>query len=82
MENLQEKILEMIKNHFYNVDGTPEKSAKEITTLIENSYIENNKIKQVATDFFRYWWNTSGNNTDQGFDDWWKDNKKNYIANE
>ena len=28
-------------------------------------------IKKVAVDFFRYWWNTSGANTDEGFDKWW-----------
>jgi hypothetical protein len=31
---MEEEILKIIKNHFYNVDGTPEKSAKEITSHI------------------------------------------------
>ena len=37
-------------------------------------------IKQIASDFFRFWWNSPGNNTDQGFDDWWKDNKQEYHS--
>ena len=29
-------------------------------------------IKKIAVDFFYYWWNVQGSNTEQGFDDWWK----------
>ena len=28
-------------------------------------------IKQIAVDFFRYWYNAPGANTEQGFDEWW-----------
>ena len=38
------------------------------------------EIKKVAVDFFRYWWNSPGNNTDQGFDHWWGENKNKYIS--
>jgi hypothetical protein len=31
---MEKQILKMIKDHFYNVDGTPETSAKEITTHV------------------------------------------------
>ncbi len=31
---MEEKILKMIRNHFYDVNGTPEKSAKEIAELV------------------------------------------------
>jgi hypothetical protein len=27
--------------------------------------------KRVAVGFFQYWWNTSGTNTNQGFDEYW-----------
>ncbi len=27
-------------------------------------------LKNIATTFFRYWWNTKWNNTDEGFDSW------------
>ena len=29
-------------------------------------------IKKLATDFFFWWYNQSGANTYQGFDEWWK----------
>lgn len=31
------------------------------------------RAKKIATEFFRYWWNKEGSNTDQGFDDWWNE---------
>jgi hypothetical protein len=36
---MKEKILFAIKKHFYNVDGTPEKSAQEIDTLTKEHYM-------------------------------------------
>lgn len=27
--------------------------------------------KAMATEFFRWWYNQPGSNTDQGFDEWW-----------
>ena len=35
-------------------------------------------IKEVATEFFYWWHNQPGANTQQGFDDWWKSNKAKY----
>lgn len=35
-------------------------------------------IKRIATDFFRWWYNQPGTNTDDGFDDWWKQNREKY----
>lgn len=34
-----------------------------------------NTIRDIATEFFRSWYNAPGSNTDQGFDDWWRLNK-------
>jgi len=28
--------------------------------------------KQISVEFFRWWYNQPGNNTEQGFDDWWE----------
>lgn len=36
--------------------------------------------KQIALDFFFHWYNAKGNNTVQGFDDWWKANAEKYKA--
>lgn len=33
-------------------------------------------IKAIATTFFRQWYNAPGANTDQGFDDWWRENRE------
>jgi hypothetical protein len=35
-------------------------------------------VKDIAIKFFYYWWNTPGNNTSEGFDEWWKLHKKEY----
>jgi len=32
--------------------------------------------KQIACDFFRWWYNQPGSNTEQGFDDWWENQQK------
>jgi hypothetical protein len=37
---MEEKILKAIKTHFYNIDGTPKKSAKEIDNLTREHYME------------------------------------------
>lgn len=41
--------------------------------------ITSERLKEITCDFFRYWYNAPGNNTEQGFDEWWKDNKGRYI---
>jgi len=30
------------------------------------------EAKPIATEFFRWWYNQPGSNTDQGFDEWWQ----------
>lgn len=37
-------------------------------------------IKAICTDFYRFWHNAPGTNTDQGFDDWWALNVQRYSA--
>jgi hypothetical protein len=37
-------------------------------------------IKEIACTFFRHWWNSPGNNTEQGFDSWWKEYKNDYLS--
>lgn len=37
-------------------------------------------IKKIAVGFFCHWWNTAGTNTDQGFDEWWKNHKQEYLS--
>ena len=33
---------------------------------------EKEQRKEIAVKFFYHWWNTPGNNTEQGFDDWYE----------
>lgn len=47
------------------------KGEKAIAPLAE---IEES-IRDIATEFFRTWYNAPGTNTDQGFDSWWKLNR-------
>lgn len=46
-----------------------------INAIDRSQYVHISKIKSIATNFFRYWWNAKGTNTDQGFDEWSKDPK-------
>ena len=41
--------------------------------------ITDEMIKDICTKFFYHWWNTQGNNTDEGFDNWWKENKQQLL---
>jgi len=34
------------------------------------------QLKKLCCDFFRYWWNTGGTNTDDGFDTWFHNRMK------
>jgi len=40
--------------------------------------MEDNIIKQIATDFFFKWYNSPGQNTSEGFDKWWEKHKSDY----
>jgi len=37
--------------------------------------LDEDKLKEIATDFFRWWYNQPGANTDQGFDEWLRLNR-------
>jgi len=41
--------------------------------------IPKDKLKEISCAFFRWWYNAPGNNTEQGFDEWWKANKGRYV---
>lgn len=47
-------------------------------TIPERVYSEE-EMRDIATSFFRYWWNAPGNNTDEGFDKWFKIQSLNQI---
>jgi len=34
------------------------------------------QVRTIATEFFYWWYNAKGTNTEQAFDDWWKLNKQ------
>lgn len=38
---------------------------------------EKAEFKKVATEFFSWWWNVGGTNTQDGFDDWWENHRNN-----
>ncbi len=41
----------------------------------ERSYTEED-IKDISIRFFYHWWNAKGNNTEQGFEEWFEKFKK------
>lgn len=34
------------------------------------------EVRKISLDFFYYWWNSKGTNTEQGFDEWFEQFKK------
>lgn len=71
----------MIQNGIYNECLRKGVIKEDLDILLELNFRErvNAKIdeysKALATKFFYHWWNAKGNNTEQGFDNWWKHNK-------
>jgi hypothetical protein len=45
----------------------------------ERMYSEE-EVKNIAVDFFYYWWNAKGNNTEEGFDKWFEQFKKKELT--
>lgn len=41
--------------------------------------MDKNMIKQISCEFFRYWWNEEGNNTEEAFDKWWDETGKTLV---
>lgn len=55
------------------------KSLADITKTPMIFCLTGEKLHEIVTDFYRYWHNAPGTNTDQGFEDWWKENKISYL---
>ena len=53
------------KNHFI-------KGAK----WMEQRMYSEEEVKKISLDFFYHWWNAKGNNTEEGFNDWFEQFKK------
>lgn len=56
--------------------------AEEVYDAAVAAKMSDKTIKELSTTFFRHWWNAPGNNTEQGFDAWWKKNKTKYKNDE
>jgi YesN/AraC family two-component response regulator len=37
------------------------------------------ELKKICCDYFRWWWNQPGTNTEQGFEKWWEERNKQNI---
>jgi len=54
-------------------DLIKERKAKGLSVNPKNSLPKDLAgFKYMCCAFFRYWWNEPGNNTEQGFDEWYK----------
>jgi len=59
---------------------TADEALKMLEYLLEGVLGERDQLatadklihKQIACEFFRWWYNQPGSNTDQGFDEWWE----------
>jgi hypothetical protein len=48
---------------------------KVLSVKQEKKYSDED-VKFITLKFFYYWWNAPGNNTEQGFDEWFKEYRK------
>ena len=53
---MEEQILKIIRDHFYNVNGTPEKSAKEITSHVMEFIEWLKDFCHIEIDDFVFYW--------------------------
>ena len=74
------------KNDHYNwkreeeafIAGAKSEAAKDFHTQVMYSEEE---LRDVAIKFFFHWWNSPGNNTEQGFYEWFNEYKKKKNGN-
>jgi hypothetical protein len=52
-----------------------EKDEQELLNFLGKRNIPTEDLKTISCAFFRSWYNSPGNNTEQGFDEWWEENK-------
>jgi len=69
-------------NYAKTLSGYPKWNEQDANTFIaganyqaERMYSEE-ELRKLCLDFFYYWYNAPGNNTEQGFDKWFEQNKK------
>jgi len=70
-KNLVIELMENYAKHY----------TKQLNIGVVSSSLPKNvrQLKGMCCAFFRYWWNAEGNNTEQGFDEWyskWDDLQK------
>ena len=79
-----EDLTNLVDGILYNFEHLNHvKRNKEVLTQLIAHYQAtediDNLIKDVAVDFFYKWYNASGNNTTQGFNDYWEKNKSRFL---
>jgi hypothetical protein len=69
------KRADLFNCHSDGISGKNPADAKLVADLSARvRELEGKKYaKKIATDFYRWWHNQSGTNTDQGFDTYWKE---------
>jgi len=87
--NSQQKKIEELEEVINEDSSTLLLTVKITNNIIQRLEEENEELKaklkenkerhkKIATDFFYHWYNSKGNNTEQGFNKWWSENKNNY----
>lgn len=67
----ERSIMQMVRSEPYWAANRVQEGEKAIERMAGME----ETIRDIATEFFRSWYNAPGSNTDQGFDEWWKLNK-------
>lgn len=68
------KRADSFNSHSDGISGKNPADAQLVADLVERVRELQHKsyAKRVAVGFFQFWWNTSGTNTNQGFDTYWE----------
>jgi hypothetical protein len=73
----QEQMLKQIEFMTKLLKQTPKEiieQAKEMHK--EEKMYSEEEVKKISLDFFYHWWNAKGNNTEEGFNEWFEQFKK------
>ena len=75
-ELIEGKLNNLLKGNYLVNSSDKDKYLSEVTDIIREL------VKISSVKFFYWWWNAKGNNTEQGFDEWWdKEEKNNETSN-
>jgi hypothetical protein len=51
-------------------------ATSNVMKILQERMYSEEEVKKISVDFFYHWWNAKGNNTEEGFNEWFEQFKK------